>query len=84
MNNSANNASVETDTTSSPAVQYLFVMPECVNIGLLAFVIYRMYRGVAIQHPMYVVLLLNLVVTLLSSVVNIILFLSLDHLGPIR
>lgn len=53
------------------------VIPECFNVILLSASMYGMYRGIEIKHPLYAVLFSNLIVALLSSLINVIIFSTL-------
>ena len=52
-------------------LQLILVLPECVCLVFLFCGIYGMFQGIEIIHPLYTVLFLNLLVSLLSTVVNI-------------
>jgi len=58
----------------SPLFQHVFVAPDCINFFLLAIVLYQMYQRIEVKHPLYAVLFLNLVVSLLCAIANILLF----------
>ena len=46
------------------------IIPELINMAFLLLGIYGMYRGIEVQHPLYAVLFSNLIVALLSSIIN--------------
>jgi hypothetical protein len=50
------------------------VVPEYINIIFLSCAIYGMYQGIQIAHPLYTVLFLNFIVSLTSSLIDIIAF----------
>jgi hypothetical protein len=45
-------------------------MPELICLVFLLLGIYGMYQGIEIQHPLYAILFLDLIVTLFFTVVN--------------
>jgi hypothetical protein len=54
--------------------QLIIIAPDYINLVLLITFIYGMYYGIEIQHPLFAVLFLDLVVVLLFDLVNILLF----------
>ena len=46
------------------------IIPELINMAFLLLGIYGMYRGIEVQHPLYAILFFNLIVSLLSSIIN--------------
>ena len=52
----------------------LQISPGIVNIILLTIGLCQMYFGIEIAHPVYAVLFVNLLVTLLSSVIDVFIF----------
>ena len=52
-------------------VQMACILPEYVNFILLIVAVYGMYLGIEINHPLYAILFLDLVVALLFTLVNI-------------
>ncbi len=62
-------------------LQMCFIIPELINMTFLLLGIYGMYRGIEVQHPLYAILFLNLIVALLSTVINtsVCRFISLDQ-----
>ena len=50
------------------------IVPDCVNSILLSLSIYGMYRGIEIQHPLYAILFLNLLIGLLLTLLDVIAF----------
>jgi hypothetical protein len=55
-------------------LQLCLVLPEYVCLLLLIIGIYTMFHGIEIIHPLYTVLFLNLLVSSLSTVINIVAF----------
>jgi hypothetical protein len=55
-------------------LQIISVLPEYFNLFFLFCGIYGMYQGIEISHPLYAVLFQNLIVSLISSVLDIIVF----------
>jgi len=55
-------------------LQILCVVPEYLNLFFLSCSLYGMYRGVEIAHPLYAVLFLNLIVPLITTLIDIIVF----------
>ena len=53
-------------------LQATLVAPEYINFIFLLLAAYGMYQGVEIQHPLYSVLFLNLIIPLCLTVTNII------------
>jgi hypothetical protein len=56
--------------------EFLFVQmsPGCINTFLLSVGLYQMYSGIEIAHPVYAVLFCNLLVTLISSMIDVFIF----------
>ena len=52
----------------------ILICPEFVNIALLSTGIFQMFNGIEINHPIYHVLFINLIVTLVSSLITIFAF----------
>ncbi len=52
----------------------ILICPEFVNIALLSTGIFQMFNGIEINHPVYHVLFINLIVTLVSSLITIFAF----------
>ena len=48
--------------------------PEYFNFVILLFAVYGMYHGIEIQHPLYAILFLNLIVPLCFTVIDMIAF----------
>jgi hypothetical protein len=48
--------------------------PEFVNIILLVTVICQMYTGIEIEHPIFAIVFCNLCVSLISSLINVVMF----------
>ena len=55
-------------------VQVLLILPECVNIICLLLGLYGMYHGIEIQHPLYAILFVNLIVACATSVLDLLVF----------
>ena len=55
-------------------VQILCVLPEYINLFFLTCGLYGMYQGIEIGHPVYAVLFLNLIVSTMSTVLDIVVF----------
>ena len=55
-------------------LQIISVLPEYFNLFLLSCGIYGMYQGIEISHPLYAVLFQNLIVSLISTLLDIIVF----------
>jgi hypothetical protein len=58
----------------STLTTFMFIVPECINIIVLVIVLYGMYQGIEIKHPLYSILFANMIITLASSVTDIIAF----------
>jgi hypothetical protein len=63
--------------SDNAAFQYTLILPEVISFCLLALSIAGMYRGIEIQHPLYFILLLNLIITFFFTTINIAMFVSL-------
>ena len=59
---------------------------EICNVLLLSVGVLAMYHGIEIQHPLYLVLFVNLIVPLISTVSNLLLFpfISFDKFIKVR
>jgi hypothetical protein len=55
-------------------LQMFIIGPELINMAFLLLGIYGMYRGIEIQHPLYAILFCNLIVPLISTIINITVF----------
>ena len=64
----------------SLALRLNVAYPEYFNLITLLLGMYGMYQGVEIQHPLYSVLLVNLIVSWFSSILNCIAFVLLPTL----
>jgi hypothetical protein len=51
-------------------LQMFIIGPELINMAFLLLGIYGMYRGIEIQHPLYAILFCNLIVPLISTIIN--------------
>jgi hypothetical protein len=58
----------------SLALRLIVAYPEYFNLIILLLGMYGMYQGVEIQHPLYSVLLVNLIVSWFPSILNCIAF----------
>ncbi len=74
MNN--NSASSDIYSTEDPiyALQILCIVPEYFNLVFLFCCLFGMYQGIEIAHPLYTVLFLNMVIPLISSILDIAVF----------
>ncbi len=70
FNNSTSSDSYSTDNPIL-VIQILCVSPEYINLFFLSCSIYGMYQGIEIVHPLYSVLFLNLIVSLLTTILDI-------------
>jgi amino acid transporter len=52
----------------------ILICPEFVNVALLSTGIFQMFNGIEINHPIYHILFINLIVTLVSSLITIFAF----------
>ncbi len=50
------------------------IAPEVINLVFLLLGIYGMYHGIEIHHPLYAILFFNLIVPLISTLINISVF----------
>ena len=73
FNNSTYSDSYSTDNPTY-ILQIFCVMPEYINLFFLTCGLYGMYQGIEIAHPLYAVLFLNLIVPLISSLLDIAIF----------
>jgi hypothetical protein len=55
-------------------LQTFIIGPELINLVFLLLGIYGMYRGIEIQHPLYAILFCNLIVPLVSTIINLTVF----------
>ena len=58
----------------SMVLQATLVAPEYFNLVILLLAVYGMYHGIEIQHPLYAVLFLNLIIPLFFTIVDMIAF----------
>ncbi len=63
-----------TQDSSAIGMQTFLFVPELINIAFLLLGLYGMYRGIEIQHPLYAILFFNLIVPLITSSINIIVY----------
>jgi hypothetical protein len=69
------NTTNETQTENfSILLQSALVIPEYFNWIFLILGIYGMYQGIEIQHPLYAILFLNLIVPFVFTSINIVAF----------
>ncbi len=52
----------------------LFISPEPINILVLTAALTQMYNGIEIGHPIFKILFCNLAVTLISSLLNVVIY----------
>ncbi len=72
MNNSSSISEViQNIGESNIFLQFCLVLPEYVCFVFLLIGMYTMFHGIEIIHPLYTVLFLNLLVSCLSTVINI-------------
>ena len=55
-------------------LQAILIAPECLNCIFLLMGIYGMYQGIEIQHPLYAMMFLNLIVALFFTILDLIAF----------
>ena len=53
---------------------FIHLIPSVINIAFLLIGTCQMYLGIEINHPIYCTLFLNLIVTLFSSIIDILIF----------
>lgn len=58
-------------------LQYTIILPEYFSTIALTIIIRGMYKGVEIGHPLFAVLFMSIIVTALSSALNIVAFVKL-------
>jgi hypothetical protein len=75
------NSSILQDNSYAEAVEHFsfrmhvtLIIPELIYLLIFLLGIYGMYQGIEIQHPLYAVLFLNLLVPSTFTVVNIFAF----------
>ena len=61
-------------------LRYAVILPEYFSLFLLALILRSMYKCVEIGHPLFAVLFLNLVVTALSSALNVSVFAAVSFI----
>ena len=61
---------IENVNDSSMVLQATLVAPEYFNFVILLLAVYGMYHGIEIQHPLYAILLLNLIIPLCFTIVD--------------
>jgi hypothetical protein len=71
-----NSTSSDTYNNDYPiyALQIICVLPEYLNLFFLFCGLYGMYQGIEIAHPLYAVLFLNLIVPLVATILDIIVY----------
>ena len=57
---------------SNSLAKIMFVVPEYINVFLVITALYGMYQGIEIKHPLYSILFSNMIITLATSLVDII------------
>jgi hypothetical protein len=55
-------------------LQTAMIVPECFNLVFLLAGIYGMYHGIEIQHPLYAMIFLNLIVALFFTLLDLTVF----------
>jgi hypothetical protein len=73
FNNSTYSDSITTDNPIY-VLQILCVVPEYLNLFFLSCGLYGMYQGIEIAHPLYAVLFLNIIASLVFTLLNITVF----------
>jgi hypothetical protein len=68
INNSTNISQLDNE------LLFVQMSPGCINTILLSAGLYQMYSGIEIAHPVYAVLFCNLLVTLISSMIDVFIF----------
>ena len=66
------------------SLKLIVIVPDYVNLIMLLLGMYGMYHGIEIQHPLYSLLFINLMVSWISSVFNCIGFLVLPTLNYLK
>jgi hypothetical protein len=71
-----NSTSSDITITDNPIyiIQLLCIMPEYINFFFFTCGLYGMYQGIEIGHPVYAVLFLNLIVSTISTILDIVIF----------
>ena len=82
--NSTDDLTAQDYESISFALKLLVLTPDYLNVILLSAGMYGMYHGVEIQHPLYLVLFLNLVASWVSSLMNIVGFPFLPSLAHVK
>ena len=59
-------------------VHTAMIVPDYLNCALLLLGIYGMYHGIEIQHPLYAMMFLNLIIALLFTLLDLIAFFFLS------
>ena len=54
------------------------LLPEMLNLSFLSFGIYGMFKSIEIQHPLYAALFFNLLIALVTSVINLLVYPFID------
>ena len=74
-----NNTSRHRDEADSFSIfiQSLLILPECANFIFLLLGLYGMYHGIEIQHPLYAILFVNLIIAFSTSAVDLFVFMIL-------
>jgi hypothetical protein len=72
-------AIITQDTSTSlesvgTGLELFFIVPELINMIFLLLDIYGMYKGIEIQHPLYAILFFNLIIPLISTIINLTIF----------
>jgi len=65
-------------------LQIICVVPEYFNLFFLSCALYGMYQGIEIAHPLYAVLFLNLIIPLISTIFDIIVFFFISSVSYVK
>jgi hypothetical protein len=74
MNGSFSEVLLQNSFENETWLQAAMIVPEYFNFVFLLAGIYGMYEGIEIQHPLYAVIFLNLMIALFFTVVDLIIF----------
>jgi len=79
MSLNENNDTFDVLDNLSNILQVIIIFPDYINLVCLSFGVYGMYRAIAIQHPLYAILFLNLVVPLVLTCITIVAFMIIPN-----
>ena len=74
MSNNSTSSDIYSTENPNYAVHIMCVLPEYFNLCFLSCGLYGMYQGIEISHPLYAVLYLNMIVPLITSILDIVVF----------